>query len=117
MAPSEEERFAAAEKLWISGDARAAVQVHVELSYCAQNPDIRLRSAIALIERLNPAWDVDIILDACSTGIEMAEKLGERETRAHLMPMRAKNLAVFNGSLVTTRKNLKLTPNWLGFSL
>lgn len=117
MAQTEEDRFAAAEQLWASGDAKAAAAVHVDLSRHAQNPELRLRSALVLIERLNPGWNVDVILEACSTGMEMAEKLGEATTRAYLMGMRAKNLAILNGSLIIARKNLRLAPGWLGFSL
>jgi len=117
MAPTEEDRFADAERLWASGDAKAAAQVHIDLSRHAQNPELRLRSALALIERLNPAWNVEMILEACSIGMDMANQLAETQTRAYLMSMRAKNLTIWNGSLIVARKNLRLAPGWLGFSL
>jgi hypothetical protein len=117
MTPTEEDRFADAERLWASGDPKAAARVHIELTRHAQKPELRLRSALALIERLNPAWNVGAILEACSIGMDMAKKLGESPTKAYLMSMRAKNLAMLNGSLILARKNLKLAPGWLGFSL
>jgi hypothetical protein len=117
MAPTEEDRFAAAERLWASGDGKTAVAEHVDLMRRGQNPELRLRSALILVERVNPGWNVDVILEACLTGIEMTEKLGETSTRTYLMGVRAKTLAVWSGSLVTARKNLKMGPGWLGFSL
>jgi hypothetical protein len=117
MAQSEEDEFAAAEKLWSSGDAGTATQMHVDLTRHAQNPDLRLRSAIALLERLNPAQHLDLILKTCSIGIKMAETLGETETKACLLATRARNLAILNGSLFSARKNLRIAPGWLGFSL
>jgi hypothetical protein len=50
-----------------------------------------------VVERLDPGWNVDVILEACSMGMEMAEKLGDTSTRAYLMSLRAKNLAVWDG--------------------
>lgn len=91
--------------------------MHIDLSRHAYNPELRLESALALIERLNPARSVDIILEACSTGMDMAEKLGKIQIRAHLMSVRAQDLAILNGSLMLARKNLRLAPGWLGFSL
>ncbi len=117
MVPTEEHRFAEAERLWASGDARGAAQIHIDFSRHARSPELRLRSALVLIERLNPAWNVEAILEACSIGMDMANQLGEAQTRAHLMSMRAKNLAIWNGSLIVARKNLRLAPGWLGFSL
>jgi hypothetical protein len=117
MAQTEEDSFATAEQLWASGDAKAAAGVHLDLSRHAQNAELRLRSALVLVERLNPGWNADVILEASSTGIKMAEKLGESATRAYLMGMRAKNLAISNGSLILAQKNVRLAPGWLGFSL
>jgi hypothetical protein len=117
MAPTEEDKFAQAERLWASGHRKAAAQIHVQLSRDAQNLELRLQSVLVLVERLNPAWDVDAIIEACTTGMTVAQKLGESQTRVYLMSMRAKNLAILNGSLILARKNLKLAPGWLGFSL
>jgi hypothetical protein len=117
MAQTEEDSFAAAEQLWASGNAKAAAAVHIDLTRHAHNPELRLQSALTLIERLNPARSVDVILEACSTGMNMAEKLGEIQVRAHLMSVRAQNLAILNGSLLLARKNLRLAPGWRGFSL
>jgi hypothetical protein len=91
--------------------------MHVDLIRRAQNPKLRPRSALVVVERLDPGWNVDVILEACSMGMEMAEKLGDTPTRAYLMSLRAKNLAVWNGSLVMARKNLRMAPGWLGLSL
>jgi tetratricopeptide (TPR) repeat protein len=117
MDPTDEDKFASAEQLWASGDPKTAAAVHLALSRHAQSPELRLKSALVLVGRLNPGWDVDVILEACSTGMNMAEKLAEPATTAYLMGMRAKNLAILNGSLITTRKSLRLAPRWLGFSL
>jgi tetratricopeptide (TPR) repeat protein len=117
MGPTDEERFAAAETLWASGRVKAAAAAHVDLSRKAQSAELRLRSALVLIERLNPAWNAEVILEACSTGLAMATKLGENGTKAYLLGMRAKNLAIFAASLTEARKSLRLAPGWLGFSL
>jgi tetratricopeptide (TPR) repeat protein len=117
MGPTDEDKFASAEQLWASGDPKTAAAVHVALSRHAQSPELRLKSALVLVGRLNPGWDVDVILEACSTGMNMAEKLGEPATKAYLTGMRAKNLAILNGSLIAARKGFRLAPRWLGFSL
>jgi hypothetical protein len=117
MTPTEEDRFADAERLWASGDPKGAARVHIDLTRRAQNPELRLRSALVLVERLNPAWNMGAILEACSIGMDMANKLGESPTKAYLMSIKAKNLAMLNGSLILERKNLKLAPGWLAFSL
>lgn len=117
MVANDEARLADAARLWSSGNIDAAVKIYVELSRGAQTPDIGLQSALILVEKLNPSLNVDIILDAASTGINLAEQLGDRETKTYLMAMRAKNLAIANMLLRIARKNLKLAPNWLGFSL
>jgi tetratricopeptide (TPR) repeat protein len=117
MAPTDEEQFVAAETWWASGRVKAAAAAHLDLTRKAQSTELRLRSALVLIERLNPAWDAELILEACSTGLAMATKLGENATQAYLMGMRAKNLAIFAASLVEERKSLRLAPGWIGFSL
>src|SRR5260221_13314582 len=108
MAATEENSFADAERLWASGDVKGATELHVELSRHASTPDLRLRSVLALVERLNPGSDVEPILEACETGIQMAENLGEDHTKSYLMAMRAKNLAILNGLLVTAHRRLRL---------
>jgi len=117
MVPNEENSFTHAEHLWAAGDVDAAVQLYVDLSRHARAPDLRLRSALAIVERVNPSRNAEIILEACSTGIELAEILGEPQTKAYVMGMRAKNLGIVNGFLSLARKNLRLAPVWLGFSL
>lgn len=117
MGPTDEEKFAAAEKLWASGQAKAAAAAHVDLSRNAQSAELRLQSALVLIERLNPAWNSEVILEACSTGLAMATKLGDKPTGAYFMGMRAKNLAMTAASLIETRTILRLAPGWFGFSL
>jgi hypothetical protein len=117
MAATDEEQFAAAETLWASGCVKAAAAAHLDLTRKAQTAELRLRSALILIERLNPAWNAEVILEACSTGLAMATKLGENGTQAYLMGMRSKNLAIFAASLVEERKSLRLAPGWIGFSL
>jgi hypothetical protein len=116
-AQTDEEQFAAAETLWASGRVKTAAAAHLELSRKAQSAELRLRSALVLIERLNPAWYAEVILEACSTGLAMATKLGENGTQAYLMGMRAKNLAMLAASLTEERKSLRLAPGWIGFSL
>src|SRR5579872_3051078 len=117
MAPADEEQFAAAETWWASGRVKAAAAAHLDLTRKAQSTELRLRSALLLIERLNPTWDAEVILEACSTGLAMATRLGENGTQAYLLGMRAKNLAIFAASLVEERKSLRLAPDWMGFSL
>lgn len=117
MPPTDEEQFAAAETLWASGRVKAATAAHLDLTRKAQTAELRLRSALVIIERLNPAWYAEVILEACSTGLAMATKLGENGTQAYLMGMRAKNLAIFAASLTEARKSLRLAPGWIGFSL
>ena len=117
MAPTDEEQFAAAETLWASGRVKAAAAAHLDLARKAQNAELRLRSALVLIERLNPAWNAEVILEASSTGLAMATKLGEIDTQDYLMGMRAKNLTIFAASLTEARKSLRLAPGWMGFSL
>src|SRR5262249_36245754 len=63
------------------------------------------------------AWNADRILEACSTGLAMATYLGENGTKAYLMGMRAKNLAILAATLTETRKSLRLAPGWFGSSL
>jgi hypothetical protein len=117
MGPTDEERFAAAETLWASGRAKAAAAAHVVLSRKAQSAELRLRSSLVLIERLNPAWNVEVILEACSTGLAMAMKLGDNGTKAYLMGMRARNLAILAASLIEERKSLRLAPGWFRSAL
>jgi hypothetical protein len=117
MAPTEEDRFAAAEQRWASGNASTAVAIHLDLIRHANNPDLRLRSALLLVERLHPVSNVKEIVESCSTGAEMAAKLGDDATRAYLMGMKAKNLAIQTGSIVMARTKFKMAPGWLGFSL
>ena len=117
MVPTDEEQFAAAETLWASGHVKAGAAAHLDLSRKAQTAELRLRSALVIIERLNPAWYAEVILEACSTGLAMATKLGENGTQAYLMGMRAKNLAILVASLTEERKSLRLAPGWIGFSL
>lgn len=117
MVPTDEDKFESAQRLWDSGDPKTAAALCLALSRHAQSLELRLKSALLLVERFNPAWDVNVILEVCSTGMEIAEKLGEPATMAYLMGMRARNLAILNGFLITDRKNLRLAPHWLGFSL
>lgn len=117
MRQADEEQFAGAETLWASGRVKAAAAAHLDLSRKAQSAELRLRSALVLIERLNPAWNAEVILEACSTGLAMATKLGDNGTKAYLMGMRAKNLAIIAASLTEARKSLRLAPGWIGFSL
>ncbi|PYU02413.1 MAG: hypothetical protein DMG38_00435 [Acidobacteria bacterium] len=44
-------------------------------------------------------------------------KLGENGTKAYLMGMRAKNLAILAASLTEARKSLRLAPGWFRSSL
>lgn len=117
MGPTDEEQFAAAERLWASGRIKTAAAAHVDLSRKAQSAELRLRSALILIERLNPAWNTEVILEACTTGLAMATKLVDNDTKAYLMGMRAKNLAILAATLIEARNSLRLAPGWIGFSL
>src|SRR5580692_3232247 len=117
MGPTDEEQFAAAETLWASGRVKAAAAAHVDLSRKAKSAELRLRSALILIERLNPAWNAEVIREACSTGLAMAMKLGENGTKAYFMGLLAKNLAILAASLTEERKSLRLAPGWFRSSL
>ena len=117
MAQMDEQRFAAAEQLWESGEARAAIVQHLDLVRHAHNLDVRLQSALLLVERLNPTSHDTEILECCSIGMKVAAELGDAATRVYLLGMLAKNLAIQNGSFLIARRNLRMAPGWLGFSL
>jgi hypothetical protein len=117
MAQMDEQRFAAAEQLWESGEARAAIVQHLDLVRHAHNLDVRLQSALLLVERLNPTSHDTEILECCSIGMKVAAELGDAATRIYLLGMLAKNLAIQNGSFLIARRNLRMAPGWLGFSL
>jgi tetratricopeptide (TPR) repeat protein len=111
------ERFKQAEHLWVEGDVRAAIDAYMNLLRARQEADVRLQSALALVERLKLIDHSQVISEACACGVDAAEALNEIGTQAYLLAKRAECLTVIDGIAAHSRKRLNMAPGWLAFAL
>ena len=118
MDEAETAKFRAAEERWQSGNVKDGARIHFDLCLNGQDPRIRLRSAMVLLDRLKFPQAPQEILQVCTVAIESAERLADTKNQALLMAKKAECLVTLNGlSLIPARNRLRMPPGWFGFGL